>query len=104
MRGAGQQLQRQSQMFTSHCRPGARIEHVRAEVKRLKDSEHRHLVVMVGTNQVKDKSEEIFKEYKLLIDECKKVKHRKISVVGIPRRYDVSALVESRRLGVNERL
>lgn len=69
------------------------------------NNKDRHLVVIVGTNNIKQEgSEVVVKKYKKLIDVCKGKENRAVTIVGIPRRYDVNSLQESRRFGVNSRL
>ena len=106
VRGVGQKLEQQCpHMVTSVSRSGAKLEVIEADVARLKDREDRHLVVMVGTNNIqRDGSEVILKKFKNLIKLCKSVRNRAVTIVGIPKRYDVDNIVESRRLGVNPRL
>lgn len=105
-RGVGQKLEQQlSHMVTTKSRGGARIEHVTEQIGLLKDNDDRHLVVMVGTNNVqKENSEEIRGKYKSLLEACKKAKNRKVSVIGIPRRLDLSGYQNSRRIGANREL
>ena len=68
----------------------------------LHDNIDRHLVVLVGTNNVENEtSEAIHMKYRSLIEESKKVKIRKVSVIGIPKRYDLSGYQNSRRIGAN---
>mgnify|MGYP003444051795 FL=1 len=105
VRGVGQKLEEQSHMFSAVSKSGAKIEHIEEEVKKLSDKEDRHLVVMVGTNNIqREGSEVILKKFKSLIERCKAVKNRVVTVVGIPKRYDLSGFQECRRLGVNRRL
>lgn len=103
-RGVGMKLEGNSHMFTSVSSGGARIEDVTKQVELLKDNEDRHLVLLVGTNNINEGSEVILEKYKSLIDACGGVRNRKVSVVGVVRRYDVENFVDSRRFGVNERL
>lgn len=106
VRGVGQRLQSQnSDMFTSVSKSGAKIEDMVEEVGKLKDNDKRHLVVMVGTNDIKrEGSESVKKKYDKLISKCKSVKNRAVTLVGIPMRVDVNGFVNSRRLGVNKYL
>lgn len=105
VRGVGRKLQANSHMFTTICKGGAKIEDMEQEFSKLQDREDRHLVVMVGTNNIKEEgSEVVIEKYGKLIEQCKGVKSRKVTVVGIPTRYDVNGLQNSRRLSVNSRL
>ena len=104
-RGVGEKLERQSHMVTTMCRGGAKIENIAEEIGLMKDNEDRHVVVIVGTNNVQSETDEtIVSKYKGLLEASKKVKHRKVSVVGIPRRYDLTGYQNSRRIGANARL
>ena len=105
VRGVGLKLQTQSQMCSTVCKGGARIEDIEEEIGKLQDNEDRHLVVMVGTNNVKvDGSEVVYKKYERLVESLKKIKNRAVTLIGIPRRYDVGGLVNSRRWNINARL
>lgn len=105
VRGVGEKLAYQSNMVSTICRPGARIETVTEEIMKLGDSEDRHLVIVVGTNNIqKEGSEEIIGKYKNMIKESKSRSNRKITLVGIPRRTDIYSFQNSRRLGVNLRV
>lgn len=105
VRGVGAKLEQQSNMYTAASRGGARIENVTEEISQMKDKEDRHLVVLVGTNNVqKEGSVEIIEKYKTLIEVSKRIKSRKISICGIPRRVDLTSYQNSRRLGVNQQL
>ena len=104
-RGVGAKLEYQSNMVSTICRPGAHIDDITEEVRKLGDNEDRHVVLLVGTNDIqREGSEVILSKYKNLIDESQKIKNRKASVVGIPRRGDLDSFCNSRRLGVNKRL
>lgn len=104
-RGVGQKLSIDSHMVTTICRPGAHIEDITSEVSKLEKDRDRHLVLLVGTNNVKsDGSVGMLSKYKTLIEESKKMNNRKVSVVGIIRRSDLSNFENSRRLGVNKYL
>ena len=89
-------------MVSTICRPGANIEDILKDLSKLKNKDDRHLVLLVGTNNIKrEGSEIVLSKYKNLIDESKRIKNRKVSVVGIPRRVDLSRFHNSRRIGVN---
>ena len=104
-RGVGTKLEQQSHMVTTRSRGGARIENVTEEIELLKDNPDRHLVILVGTNNVQNEtSETIRTKYKSLLETSKKVKNRRVSVIGIPRRFDLSGYQNSRRIGVNLQL
>ena len=104
-RGVGAKLEYQSNMVSAICRPGAHIDDITEEVHKLGDNEDRHVELLVGTNDIQGEgSEVILSKYKNLIDESQKIKNRKVSVVGIPRRGDLDSFCNSRRLGVNNRL
>lgn len=104
-RGVGAKLEYQSNMVSTISKSGANIEEVTKEIAKLPDREDRHLVVIVGTNQIKnDGSEKILKAFEKLIDESRVAKNNKISIVGIPRRADLTSYQNSRRIGVNLRV
>ena len=104
-RGVGAKLEQQSHMVTTMSRGGAKIENIADDIGLLQDNEDRHLVVLVGTNNVqREGSETIRSKYEGLLEASKKVKNKKVSVVGIPRRYDLSEYQNSRRIGVNLQL
>src|SRR6267154_778904 len=104
-RGVGAKLEYQSNMVSTICVPGTRIDDIAGEVSKLSDNADRHIVLLVGTNDIKGEgSEVILAKYKNLIEKSLKVKNRKVSVVGIPRRRDLDQFHNSRRIGVNNRL
>jgi hypothetical protein len=105
VRGVGQCLSKDSDMFTAWSKSGARIGHIVDEIGKLEDREDRHLVVMVGTNHIKyEGSEVVLKDYRTLIEQCKVKKSRVVTVVGIPKRFDLNSLQENRRFAVNRQL
>ena len=106
VRGVGQRLEKQCpHMVTAVSRGGAKIQDIEEEVGKLVGREDRHLVVMVGTNDIqREGSEVVLKKFKSLIERCRGVRNRVVTVVGIPRRYDLSTYQESRRYSVNVRL
>jgi uncharacterized phage infection (PIP) family protein YhgE len=72
-RGVGQKLEQQSHMVTTKSRGGARIEQVTEQIGLLQDNVDRHLVVLVGTNNVEnDSSEAIRLKYRSLLEASKK--------------------------------
>ena len=104
-RGVGAKLEQQSHMVTTKSRGGAKIENVTEQIELLQDKDDRHLVVLVGTNNIQNEnSETIRKKFKSLLETSKKVKNRRVSMVGIPNRFDLSGYQNSRRIGVNLQL
>lgn len=101
-RGVGSKLEQQCNIVTTMSRGGAKIENTTEQIASLQDNEDRHLVVLVGTNNIQNETSETIKQkYKSLLEASKKVKNRKVSVIGIPRRFDLTAYQNSRRIGVN---
>lgn len=104
-RGVGEKLEFQSSMVTTMSKGGAKIENITEQVGSLQDNEERHLVVLAGTNNIKNETSEIIKtKYRSLLEACRKTKNRRISIIGIPQRFDLSGYQNSRRIGVNEKL
>ena len=105
-RGVGAKLEQQSHMVTTKSRGGgAKIENATEQIGLLQDNEDRHLVVLVGTNNVQNETSETIRlKYKSLLEASKKVKNRRVSVIGIPRRFDLSGYKNSRRIGANLQL
>ena len=105
VKGVGECLEHQSDMFSSRAYSGLRIEHTETKGTQLGDNPDSHLILMVGTNNLKSEGSELMaKKYVKVINEAKKHKFRKISVVSILDRTDVGDLYDSRRLAVNRRL
>ena len=105
MRGVGKKLQTNSNMFSSICIGGAKIDDVAEVIDHLKDNDDRHLVLMVGTNDIKTVgSEEVFRNFEKLMGKCTSVKNRVVTMIGIPTRYDIDNTVSSRRINMNIRL
>jgi hypothetical protein len=101
-RGVGSKLERQSHMVTTLSQGGARIEHITGQISKLGSREDRHLVVLVGTNNIEREGNiGIMDKYRKLLEECGKVSNRKVSLIGIPRRSDLGSYEDSRRIGVN---
>lgn len=104
-RGVGAKLEQQCHIVTTKSRGGAKIEHATEQVGLLQNNEDRHLVVLVGTNNIQEETSETIRlKYKSLLETSKKVKNRKVSVVGIPKRLDLSGYQNSRRIGTNLQL
>ena len=59
----------------------------------------------MGTNNIKFEScDVVLGRYRKLMDVLKSKRNRKVTLIGIPTRYDVSSLVDSRKVAVNRRL
>ena len=105
VREVGRKLEADSHMFTAISKGGARIENMEEEISRLEKNRDRHLVVMIGTNNVQNgRSEVMLNAYEKLIEHCKSVGNRAVTMVGIPSRYDLNSVDNSRRIGINEGL
>lgn len=106
IKNVGVGLEQQSGgIFSCRSIAGGKIEHITKEVAKEKNDKNRHLILIVGTNNlVGDDSTSILKKYELMINEAKQVEHRKLSVVGIGRRYDCNNSVESKRSVLNIRI
>lgn len=108
IRGVGEKLRRDNILFTPIANGGARIESVtwslrNKQVKVLREDSH--LLVMVGTNNLKGEGTEvIMSKYKELVATMKEVKCKKLSIVGILTRGDENEYLESKRIGLNLRL
>jgi len=105
VRGVGQCLEKDNELFTPMPFGGAKIEDIGDELATMDEKQDSSVVLMVGTNNLKqDGTEDIMKKYEKMIDEAKKSKFSRISVVGILRRDDLSQYLNSKRLGLNIRL
>jgi len=108
VRGVGTKLKKNSQMFSCTAYGGARIEDVSkylSDGKSVKTTDDSHVVVMVGTNNLRsDGTEGIREKYEELLNTLKDTRCRKRSVVGIFRRARDNVYLNSKRLAVNERL
>jgi hypothetical protein len=102
-RGVGDKLRAQSgKVFDRVSRGGARIETISNEIRKLEDDDKRHLVVIAGTNNLEsDTIKEMEDEYKMLLSTLATVKNRKVTVVGVLKRHDLSIGFESKRILVN---
>src|ERR1051325_5918001 len=96
-------IETDSKVVTSELRSEEKIKDLGEKFKEHGDKDDRQIVVLVGTNDIKGE-EVVLSKYKCLIDESNKIKNGKVSVVGIPRRLDLSTVHNSRRIGVNKRL
>jgi lysophospholipase L1-like esterase len=71
----------------------------------MKDNNESHIVVMVGTNNLKsDGTAMIMDKYKELVNQLKAKRFRKTSIVGILARNDLSNYNNSKRLAMNIQL
>ena len=105
----GEKLKAQSRMFSVESFSGIRIKHMTKKVldktDKLPIDKDSHLVVVVGTNNVKsDGSVMIMKKYKELIKATKTIECRKVTVVDIFGRTDITRFVESKIISVNKKL
>lgn len=84
---------------------GGKIESVTSMIRELDDDVNRHLVVVAGSKNLKcDDSTGMLNKLKVMLDEIKKAKNRKVSVLGLIRRFDCSNSVERKRSLMNLRL
>ena len=92
-------------MFESQAFGGARIEDITKKVEDMEDKARSHIVVMVGTNNLKsDGTELIMSNYKDLVRQLKAGGFRKITMVGILGRNDLSNYNDSKRMAMNIQL
>ena len=104
-RGVGSHLKTQHVMFESQAFGGARIEDITKKVEDMEDKAGSHIVVMVGTNNLKsDGTELIMSKYKDLVRQLKAGCFRKITMVGILSRNDLSNYNDSKRMAMNIQL
>jgi hypothetical protein len=79
---------------------GARIEDIKEKVGVLGDRPDSHMIVMVGTNNLQtDGSVLMMKRYEELVEELKRHRYRRMSLVGLLKRGDSS--LDSRILSIN---
>jgi len=104
-RGVGSHLRTQHVMFESQAFGGARIEDITKKVEVMEDKARSHIVVMVGTNNLKsDGTELIMSNYRDLVRQLKAGGFRKITMVGILGRNDLSNYNDSKRMAMNIQL
>ena len=104
-RGIGTCLEKDSNMYSKLSFSGARIEDIQSKLSIVGDKPNSHVVVVVGTNNIKqDGSEAVISKFESLVAEVKKHSYRKVSVVGILKRNDLNSYTDSRRIGTNLRL
>src|SRR6266496_4581900 len=104
-RGVGCHLKSQHGMFESRAFGGARIEHITKKVEEMKGLEESHIVVLVGTNNLKsDGTTMIMNKYKDLVNQLKAKRFRKVSILGILARNDLSNYNNSKRIAMNIQL
>ena len=104
-RGVGYHLKSQHGMFESRAFGGARIEDITKKVEVMKDLEESHIVVLVGTNNLQsDGTTMIMNKYKDLVNQLKAKRFRKISILGILARNDLSNYNNSKRIAMNIQL
>jgi lysophospholipase L1-like esterase len=105
-RGVGDKLELHcGRNFSKKSRSGATIETIEEEVGKLKDCDKRHLIILTGTNNLeKDESSEIIEKYDKMIEKVKKVQNRRVTVIGIVKRYDLKPYYDRKRIVINMRL
>ena len=104
-RGVGKCLADQNLMYSTLDFSGARIENIRDKVKVIGDRPESHVMIMVGTNNLKyDDAETMLAKYRELIDELNARKYRKLSIVGILQRFDFGKFIDDKRRFVNKKL
>jgi hypothetical protein len=104
-RGVGRCLEIDSHLFKASSFSGAKIEDISEGLSKLGDKPDSQVVLMVGTNNLqKDGSEVMIQKYEKLIKQAQRNRFKKISLVSILRRDDISEFTNSRRLGLNLRL
>jgi hypothetical protein len=107
VRGVGQKLRRDNEMFSTFAYGGAKIEDITEKLNgaRCKIGEESHLVVMVGTNNLRnDGTEVIMAKYSKLVTAMKEAKCRARSIIGILARGDTDDYLEGKRTALNIRL
>jgi len=104
-RGVGDKLSTQcGRAFVTKSTGGAKIESIRDQISKLDVDAKRHLVIIAGTNNLEnDYSDEILTEYDKLI-EISKEKSKKVTVVGIVKRFDLHLIFETKRIFINMKL
>ena len=104
-RGIGDMLHKDNVMFRTKTYGGARIEKITRLLKQKqveKINKDSHLVVMVGTNNLKSgTTENIARRYKELVSEMKKLSCRKLSMIGILTRGDEDEWLQGKRISIN---
>jgi lysophospholipase L1-like esterase len=92
VRGVGQHLKADNLMFNTLDFSGARIEHIREKLMVLGDRPESHIVVMVGSNNLRsDCVLVMMRKYGELIEELQRHRYRKVSIVGVLQRRDCEA-------------
>jgi hypothetical protein len=105
VRGVGTHLKKDNKMFDTLDFGGARIEDIAEKFKTIGEGPESHVVVMVGTNNLKSEgTEEIMRKYKSLIADLKQHRYKSVSMIGILQRADTSSYMDSKRMSINIRL
>jgi len=106
VRGIVYKLKKDNDIFTGWSYGGAHIETITEElIGNRQYVEGRHVVLCVGTNNLKfDGTELIMDKYRVLLETLREKKCRGVSVLGIFYRRDVSNYLNSKRIYINERL
>jgi hypothetical protein len=111
VRGIGNHLKADNEMFGKLDFGGARIEDIKEKLPLIGDKPDSHVIVMAGTNNLRtDGTEIIMKKYRQLLEELVKLRLRKVSLIGILPRKDIWGdedyidYMESKRISINMRL
>ena len=111
-RGAGYKLQKQCgrQIVEVRSAGGARLKQIEQNISLLEKSNLRHIAIIGGTNDLQTTmTEEIEESYKKIISTAEQKGSNSITIVGIPKRYDLGRgsyyeRIERKRLLVNMKL
>jgi len=80
-------------MFGTRAFGGARLENITKKIEEMEDKVDSHIVVMVGTNNLRsDGTQLIMRNYEDLVRKLKTKSYRKISIVEILKRCIVKKL------------
>ena len=79
-RGVGNHLRAKNKKFDVRAFGGAKVEDIEGKIDSIGDKPERHLIVMVGTNNLTtDGTEILLKKYKELIEKLQAMRFRKIA-------------------------
>lgn len=106
-RGVGYKLQAQcgNDLVHVEAKGGARIEDITRTLRERKHDERRHLYVVAGANNmVRDSHTVMLQKYEALTSRMKQLRSKRVTMVGLMKRYDLGDQFECKRVCINAKL
>lgn len=106
-RGAGHKLKEQcgGNIVKVLSTGGARLKDIGKKIQHLEPNKSRHLVIIGGANNMQDDTTPaILEDYGRIVNEAIDKGNKRITVLGLMKRYDLPSMYESKRILINMEL